>query len=188
MALQPVGSGSSVTITSAGAQVSSSFEIKSNALRICASNADAFVAINTGTTDTSSSDFYIPSGTVGTLALNRASTTAVNIEEGNTSAQTKVTLPEGRECPFIVGDYVSITGADEAQYNLTHKKVLDITSPVPSMGYSQSTLHIEGDVSGVTTAYLPNVPATVRKSVCLGVSGVGSGAVYYQQVQITGDA
>ena len=187
MAHNPVGSGSSIDCGNT-ATVGDAFSIQSDTLRIFANNVDAFVAITTGGADAALTDYAVPSGTAAGLSLKRASSTVVSISTDSTNAaQTKVYLHEGRESPFNGGDYVTISGANDSNWDLSHVKVVEITSLYSPNGYDQPILVGDANTSGILTAYTENTGAQVKKSVNLSAIGVGSGAVYYQQVQISGE-
>ena len=193
MAIRTVGTGASLGYSTAAATVSSSFSVQSNVLRMYADDASCFVGINTGNAGAASTDFYIPANTHASIALERASTTAAGIttdtadEESNNSI---IILPEGQQCPFNGGEYVTVTGANDSNCDtvLTHVKILSITSQFAPTGYTQSKLVVDANTLGIATAYTGNSYAQVRKSNNVTALGQGTGALYFQQVQITGEA
>jgi len=184
MALRPVGGGTSITINATSAQ-SSAFSVQSNVLRVVPVGAGAHVAIGTNPTATTS-DFYVPSGQATTLALTKASNRVVGITTGTT---TTIIFPEGTQCPFGVGDYVTLSGA-QSYYNslITHQPVISVDTSVGVNGYHQTRCSIGTDTSGITTAF-SSADASLTNSLKLAArSDSGSGVIHLQQVQISGQA
>ena len=112
MAHNPVGSGASFSFSNSSASVGSPFAIQSDSLRVYAATATAFVAITTGGADATTADYVVPAGEKATLYLKKATGIAVSIAEGNSSAETVIKLPEGVQCPFIPGEYVTVAVVD----------------------------------------------------------------------------
>ena len=192
MAHNPVGSGASFSFSNSAAGAGSTFAIQSDSLRVYADTATAFVAITTGGADATNADYVVPAGEKATLYLKKATGIAVSIAEGNSSAETVIKLPEGVQCPFIPGEYVTVDvdSGNDANWatQLTGVLITSIASPFSPNGYNQPQLTVDGDVSGISTAYNGAKPAFVRKAVAVSAIGLGAGALYYQQVQISGDA
>ncbi len=183
MAHRPVGIGTSFT-TSATSAMSTSFTVQSDVLRVTAVTSGAFVAIGTNPTATIQ-DYYIASGQSATLALTKASNRVVGITTGTT---TIVTVPEGTQVPFGVGDFVSITGSPEPLYNFVHVPVVSINTTSGIDGYYQTRLTLGFDSSGILTAFSAK-DATIKNSLRVAARTEGSGGtVYAQQVQISGQA
>jgi hypothetical protein len=185
MAHRPVGAGSSFTTTAGAATTSSAFSVQSSVLRVVAVGAAAHIAVG-ATPSATTADYYVPSGGTATLALTKASNRVAGITTGTT---TVITVPEGTQVPFGVGDYVSLTASGQSYYNFTHQEVLsiDITSGIN--GYHQTRMTVNYNSSGIVTAFSSsdaNVSASNKVSAYL--PGPGTGVIYYQQVQITGDA
>ena len=181
MAHRPIGAGISLT-TSATSGLTTSFIAQSNVLRIVAVTSGAFVAIGTNPTATTA-DYYIPAGTSATLAMTRASNRVAGITTGTT---TIIDCPEGTQAPFGVGDFVTLTGS--AHHNFVHAQVIsvDVTSGVD--GYYQKRFTVGHNSSGILTAF-SSPDASVSLSYRLAARTEGSaGAVYAQQVQISGQA
>ena len=118
MSHRPVGAGASFTFSAGTATTSSSFSVQSSVLRVVAVNSAAHVLIG-GNPSATTSDYYVPSGGTATLALTKASNRVVGVTTG---ATTVVTVPEGTQVPFGVGDYVSLTASGQSYYNFTHNK------------------------------------------------------------------
>jgi hypothetical protein len=181
MAHRPVGAGSSFTFTTGAATTSSAFSVQSSVLRIVAVGGAAHVAIGVTPTATNT-DYYIASGDTVTLGLTKASNRVVGVTTG---ATTLVSVPEGTQVPFGVGDYVTLSGS--SYHNFTHAEVLSVNTSSGVDGYFQTRMTVNYNSSGIVTAF--NSPdATVTTSNKVSAYGVGSGTLYIQQVQISGDA
>lgn len=183
MAHRPVGAGSSFTFTAGTASTSSTFSVQSNVLRVVAVGAAAHISVGS-TPSATSSDYYVPSGGTATLALTKASNRVVGVITGTT---TVVTVPEGTQVPFGVDDYVTLSVSGQSYYNFTHQKVLSVDTTSNIDGYFQKRMIINYNSSGIVTAF-SSVDATISASNKVSAYGLGSGTVYYQQVQISGDA
>lgn len=185
MAHRPVGIGTSLT-TSATSSMSTSFTVQSNVMRVTAVTAGAFVAIGTNPTATIG-DYYIPAGTSATLAMTKASNRVVAITTGTT---TTISVPEGTQVPFGVGDYVTLTGS--TYHNFIHQPVMSVDTSSYVGGSYQTTLVVNYDSSGILTAFSPygaSAGASLVMSQRLAAKTEGSaGIVYAQQVQISGQA
>jgi hypothetical protein len=183
MAHRPVGVGSSFSVTAGAASTSAAFQVYSDTLRIV-STSNAFVKIE-GEPTASSSDYYVTSVKDYTLALTPASSRITGIITGTTTA---IDFPQGTGSPFEVGDYVSLTVSDQSYYNFTHKLVSSVlTSTSAVNGYFSRRIIVENNSAGIVTAFNSN-NGDLRKSVKVSAFGVTSGAIYHQQVQISGDA
>ncbi len=181
MAHKPVGAGSSFNFTAGAASTSSSFSVQSSVLRIVAVGGAAHVKVD-GDPVASRSDYFIPSGESATLALTKASNRVVGVTTGTT---TIVTVPEGTQIPFGVGDYVTLSGS--TYHNFTHQQVLSVDTSAAVNGYYQTRMTVNYNSSGIVTAF-SNSDATVTLSNKVSAFGVGSGTLYLQQVQISGQA
>lgn len=183
MAHRPVGAGSSFTFTAGAATTSSSFSVQSSVLRVVAVGGAAHVAIGVNPTATNT-DYYVPSGETVTVALTKASNRVVGITTGTT---TIVTVPEGTQVPFGVGDYVTLTASGQSYYNFTNQQVLSVDTSAGVNGYYQTRMTVNYNSSGIVTAF-SSADASVVISNKISAYGVGSGTLYFQQVQITGQA
>lgn len=183
MAHRPVGAGSSFTFTAGAATTSSAFSVQSSVLRVVAVGGAAHVAIGV-TPAATNTDYYIPSGETVTLGLTKASNRVVGVTTGTT---TIVTVPEGTQVPFGVGDYVSLTATGQSYYNFTHQQVLSVDTSAGVGGYYQTRMTVNYNSSGIVTAF-SSTDASVVISNKISAYGVGSGTLYFQQVQITGQA
>jgi hypothetical protein len=106
MTHRPVGAGSSFAFTAGTATTSSAFSVQSDTLRVVATAA-AFISVG-ATPSATASDYYVLANTPATLALTKASNRVVGVTTGTT---TIVTVPEGTQVPFGVGDYVTLTAS-----------------------------------------------------------------------------
>ena len=183
MAHRPVGAGSSFTFTAGAASTSSAFTVQSSVLRVVAVGGAAHVAIGVNPTATNT-DYYIPSGETVTLGLTKASNRVVGVTTGTT---TIVTVPEGTQVPFAVGDYVTLTATGQSYYDFTHQRVLSIDTSAGVDGYFSTRMTVNYNSSGIVTAFSA-ADASVVVSNKVSAYGVGSGTLYFQQVQITGQA
>ena len=181
MAHRPVGAGSSVAFTSGTATTSTAFSVQSSVIRVVAVGGGAHVSVG-ATPSATRSDYYVPSGTVETLALTKASNRVAGVTTG---ATTIINAPEGTQIPFGVGDYVTLTGS--TYHNFTHQEVLSVDTSAGFDGYFQTRMTVNYDSSGIVTAFSAS-DASVTISNKVSAYGVGSGTLYYQQVQIAGEA
>ena len=183
MAHKPVGAGSSISFSAGAASTSSAFSVQSNVLRVVAVGGDAFIAVG-GNPSAATTDYYVPTGGAATLALTKASNRVVGVTTGVT---TIVTVPEGTQVPFGVGDYVTLTANGQSYYNFTHQEVTSIDTTSGVNGYHQTRMTVNYNSSGIATAFSAS-DASVTLSNKVSARGVGSGTLYFQQVQITGQA
>ena len=181
MAHRPVGTGSSFNFSAGAASTSSAFSVQSSVLRVVTVGAAAHIAIG-GTPSATNSDYYVPSGETATLALTKAKNRVVGVTTGTT---TIISVPEGTQVPFGVGDYVSLSGS--TYHNFIHQEVLSIDTSAGFDGYFQTRMTVNYDSSGIVTAFSAS-DASVTISNKVSAYGVGSGTLYYQQVQIAGEA
>jgi len=188
MAHRPVGTASSIAITKGSAVVSGTFAVKSNALRVVALNASAHVAISTGTATAAATDYVVTTSQPEVIALDVRMNQIQNIESSGTT--TIITLPQGQQNPFNLGDFITISGANDSNWNLSHKEITGINEDYVPNGYSEAKLHLRDvNSSGISTAYTQNSYAVAHKSIAVSSYGAdGTGALWYQQVQTSGDA
>jgi len=182
MAHRPVGAGSSFTFTAGTATTSTAFTVQSSVLRVVAVSGAAFVSVG-ATPSATSADYYVPSGGTETLALTKASNRVVGVTTGTT---TIVTVPEGTQVPFGVGDYVSLTALGQSYYNFTHQRVISVDTSSNVGGYYQTRMTVDYNSAGIVTAFASE--SSVSTSNKVSVFGAGSGTLYYQQVQVSGQA
>jgi hypothetical protein len=183
MAHRPVGIGSSFAFSAGSATTSSPFSVQSSVLRVVAVGGAAHIAVG-ATPSATPTDYYIPTGGTVTLGLTKASNRVVGVTTGTT---TIVTVPEGMQVPFGVGDYVTLTASGQNYYDFSHQKVISVDTSSGVEGYFQTRMTVDYNSSGILTAF-SSADTTVSASNKVSAYGVGSGAIYYQQVQISGDA
>jgi hypothetical protein len=179
---KPVGLGNSIAITVGTATTSGALSIQSKALRVVAVAGAAFIGIGTSPT-ASVTDYYVPSGGTATLALSPASQRVVGILTGTT---TTITFPEGTGSPFVVGDYVTLTSVGQPYYNFTHQAVTAVNATSGLGGFYSTRITVDTNTAGIITAF--STDGDLRKSIKVSAFGTGAGTLYYQQVQISGDA
>ena len=183
MAHRPVGAGSSFSFVAGAATTSSAFSVQSSALRVVAAGSAAHVVVGANPSATNA-DYYVASGESVTLGLTKASNRVVGVTTGST---TVITVPEGTQVPFGVGDYVSLVATGQTYYNFTHQEVLSVDTSSGVNGYYQTRMTVNYNSSGIVTAFSSR-DASVTLSNKVSAYGLGSGTVYYQQVQISGQA
>ena len=183
MAHRPVGVCSSFSFTAGAASTSTAFTVQSSVLRVVAVGGSAHVAIGV-TPAATSGDYYVPAGDTVTLGLSKASNRVVGVTTGTT---TIVTVPEGTQVPFGIGDYVTLTATGQSYYDFTHQRVISIDTSAHVDGYFQTRMTVDYDSSGIVTTFSA-ADASVVVSNKISAYGVDSGTLYFQQVQITGQA
>ena len=192
MTVRTVGIGSSVPLNST-AKLSNAFNVQSNVMRIVAKGASAHVAITTGPLATNT-DFFILSGEEEQIALTKGSQVVVGITTGTT---TILEAPEGTQMPFIIGDYVTLDTANDANYTtlINHVKVTDVKNTIPSIdggGYTRSRVTVDANTAGIITAYTSNSGGSLMTSkkisakIADGETASSTACLYFQQVQKTG--
>ena len=193
MTLRTVEAGTSIT-TSATSAKSGAISGKSTALRLVATGQNTHVAIGTEPT-AAVTDFIIPSGGVATLGFTNTSARVVSYTKGTT---TTIDFPEGTSSPFAVGDYVSLDladGSSQTSYNFTHKRVYAVydrgntADAYAGENYFGSRIIIENDYGVNNNTPLIDNNTSLRASFKVAArTDTGSGTLYIQQVQISGDA
>ena len=194
MTLRTVEAGASITTSATSAQ-SSAISGKSTALRVVATGQNHHVAIGTDPT-AAVTDFFIPSGGVATLAVSNTSAKVAAISTATT--YTYIDFPQGTSSPFAAGDCVSLDlagGSDQDYYNFSHKRVKQVYSSgrtseaYSGENYFSQRIVVENDYGRNISTSLVDNNTTLRGSYKVAArSDSGSGKLYIQQVQITGDA
>ena len=195
MAHNPVGSGSSLTVSTDTAKViAAGIAQQSDTLRVSlvgASGMDgAHIKVGEMPTATTA-DFYLVKGETATLNIDRPSSQRVTgITTGST---TIVQFPEGTGTPFGVGSSVSITVTDQSYYDdiIKDSSVTAVDNTAGVGGAFGTRITLDADTSGIVTAV--SGYATLRNSFKVSALAKGNaadvtGALYYQQVQVTGEA
>ena len=195
MALNPVGSGASIALTTDTANTTSSIAQKANTLRVVLVGADAVqgahVAIGTDASATTS-DFYVVKNEPASINIFRPSSQrVVGITTGTT---TLIDFPEGTGSPFAVGSRVDLTVTGQSYYDdvvgfATVSKVWDGAN---IGGHYSTRITVDANTSGIVTAYNSTNYAELRNSfkvsaLAKGGAVTGKSTLYYQQVQISGE-
>ena len=195
MALNPVGSGSSLTVSTDTAKViAAGIAQQAKSLRVTLVGASGMdgAHVKTGTMPTATTaDFYLVKGETATLNIDRPSSQRVTgITTGST---TIVQFPEGTGTPFGVGSSVSITVTDQSYYDdiIKDSSVTAVDNTAGVGGAFATRITLDADTSGIVTAV--SGYATLRNSFKVSALAKGNaadvtGALYYQQVQVTGEA
>jgi hypothetical protein len=131
----------------------------------------------------STSDYYIPSGGTATSSSYKASNRVVGVTTGTT---TIVSVPEGTQVPFGTRRFCH-PKSGSTYHNFNHTEVLSVDTSAGVNGYFQTRMTVNYNSSGIITAF-SSADATVITSNKVSAYGAGSGTLYYQQVQISGDA
>jgi hypothetical protein len=181
MSHKPVGVGASFSFTAGTATTSSAFSVQSSILRVVAVGGAAHISVGS-TPSATAADYYVPSGGTATLALTKASNRVAGVTTGTT---TIVAVPEGTQVPFGIGDYVTLSGS--LHHNFTHAQVLSVDTSSGVNGFFQTRMVVNYNSSGIVTAF-SSPDASVTASNKVSAFGVGAGALYHQQVQITSEA
>ena len=194
MTLRTVGAGPSIT-TGAASQQSIPISGKSTAIRVVATGQNTHVAIGTDPT-ASVTDFVVPKDSAATLGFTNTSAKVAAISTSTT--YTIIDFPQGTSSPFAVGDYVSLDladGSSQTSYNFTHKRVYAVydrgntADAYAGENYFGSRIIIENDYGVNNNTPLIDNNTSLRASFKVAArTDSGSGKLYIQQVQISGDA
>jgi hypothetical protein len=181
MTHRPVGVGASFNFSAGTTTTSTAFSVQSNTIRVVAVGAAAHIAVG-GTPSATIADYFVPSGGTATLALTKASNRIVGVTTGTS---TVLTCPEGTQLPFGVGDYVTLSGS--TYHNFTSAEVLSVDTSSGVEGLFQTRMTVNYNSSGILTAF-SSPDASVVTANKVSAYGVGAGTLYYQQVQLSGQA
>ena len=194
MTLRTVGAGTSIT-TGTASQQSGFISGKSTALRVVATGQNTHVAIGTDPT-AAVTDFVVPKDSAATLAFSNASAKVASISTSTT--YTLIDFPQGTSSPFGVGDYVTLDladGSDQDYYPFTHKRVYAVYDAARTAyaregeNWFGQRIVIENDYGRNIATSLSDNNTTLRGSFKVAAkTDTGSGKLYIQQVQITGEA
>ena len=194
MTLRTVGAGTSIT-TGAASQQSIPISGKSTAIRVVATGQNTHVAIVTEPT-AAVTDFVVPKDSAATLAFSNTSAKISGITTATTF--TYIDFPQGTSSPFAAGDYVSLDladGSDQDYYEFSHKRVYAVYdgSRTAYRGSGENwfgqRIIVENDYGRNISTSLTDDNTTLRGSFKVAArTDSGSGKLYIQQVQITGDA
>ena len=192
MAHRPVGSGVSVALSGATTVSTGIITHFSDTVRVVPLGGDAHVVVGTDPT-ASNFDYYVPSGGSATLSLGRPK--SQKVVGVTTGATTIIDFPAGTGSPFGVGDAVSLTATNQSYWDFTHKTVSSVNNTADNTGYFNTRIVVDNDygVGYAHTALDATNPgyswAELRGSFKVAaLTSTGSGTIYAQQVQVTGDA
>ena len=111
---------------------------------------------------------------------------------------TLIDFPQGTSSPFGVGDYVTLDladGSDQDYYPFTHKRVYAVYDAARTAyaregeNWFGQRIVIENDYGRNIATSLSDNNTTLRGSFRVAAkTDTGSGKLYIQQVQITGEA
>ena len=194
MTLRTVGAGTSIT-TGAASQQSIPISGKSTAIRVVATGQNTHVAIGTEPA-AAVTDFVVPKDSAATLAFSNTSAKVSAISTSTT--YTLIDFPAGTSSPFAAGDYVSLSlanGSAQDYYEFTHKRVKQVYSSgrtseaYSGENYFSQRIVVENDYGRNISTSLTDNNTTLRGSFRVAAkTDTGSGKLYIQQVQITGEA
>ena len=192
MAHNPVGSGASIALTVDTANTSALMAHKANTLRVVLIGESgiqgAHVSIGTDASATTY-NYYVVKNVPATINIFRPSSQrVVGITTGTT---TTIEFPEGTGSPFGAGSSVAITVTGQSYYD-------DIingngVASVDNSAFGNGKIVVNADTSGIVTAYDSSNYAELRNSfkvsaLAKGGAATEKAALYYQQVQVTGEA
>ena len=194
MTLRTVGAGTSIT-TGTASQQSIPISGKSTALRVVATGQNTHVAIGTEPT-AAVTDFVVPKDSAATLAFSNTSAKVSSISTSTT--YTIIDFPQGTSSPFAAGDYVTLetpsTGGQD-YYDFTHKRVYTVYDGTRTAYARQGEnwfgqrIVVENDYGRNISTSLIDDNTTLRTSFKVAArTDSGSGKLYIQQVQISGEA
>ena len=199
MALQPVGSGSSIA---SGASAShAKFSHQTDTVRVYADGCTSHVSVG-NTAVAAATDFIVPANHEPlTINIGRPSAQRV-VGVTTTNTTTVIDFPEGTGNPFFVGQRVSLTVTDpqNRHFEFTDKPVASINNTSNVGGFFGTRLvvtHAYGAIAGVHTAYVSGDGQTAELRDVVHISALAkpnghglaaTGAVHFQQVQVTSGA
>ena len=108
-----------------------------------------------------------------------------NITKG---AATTIDLPEGTGCPFEVDDVIVTSGiTGETGFNTT-AKVVSIDSSANTYGYHSERITTDHNSSSLSGTPVVTAGEIRRLLTVAARTDSGTGKLYAQQVQVSGDA
>ena len=180
--LNPVDPAFTIT-TGAASVLSSAFAHKTDAVRLVAIGADAYVEIGTSP-DADPTNFLVAVGEPEILSLGAPKSQQVVAVTVGTA--TTVSLPEGMGCPFNVGDTVSLTVTGQSYYDFSHQVITAVNNGNRVDGYTPKVT-ISTGTAGIATALSADSRATLRNSLKIAAeAAAGAGTLHCQQVQNAG--
>ena len=184
MAHQPVGDSQTLTTGTGSTRVQ--FAVQTDTVRVVPISQNVHVAIGTTATATTS-DYFVPAGTSATLNLGRAS--SIGVAGVTTGTATVIDLLEGMGNPFKVNDVLTISGITGVTGFNTTAKVVSIQE-ARTIGYAQfgAKLTIDHDSRGLYAGDAVVTAGQARRTLTVAArTDSGTGKMYVQQVQISGE-
>ena len=197
MAFNPVSTGASLAVAVNGSTVTTgSFEQhQSDTLRVTC-NVDSHVAVGIGSTNAAAAgSVFIKGGETVNINTGRPSSTRVT-GLSTSGTNTTVTFAEGTGCPFYVGQLITVrtNSVSDKHWEFAKKEITSINTS-PNSFSTQITVANDYGIGAAATAFtqsntISNTEARADLVVsCKGAAAnVQLGALYYQQVQVSGDA
>ena len=174
MAHKVVGTGTTVAISVGTGATSIPISLQTGYLRVATSVAAHVSIAATATEIATRNNYFVPS-TSDVILKDRVASSRVSA--ATTGSSTTYTFNQNNGNPFLVGDFVTVTGSTVSGYNCSHQL---ITS-------SNTTPGLESITSSATsTAFTGS--ADVRRSVVVNTFGNAAGYAQISQVQITSQA
>ena len=184
MAHQPVGDSQTIDTSATSAMVQ--FAVQSDTVRVVPISQNVHVAIGT-TAVATTSDYFVPKETSATLNLGRAS--SMGIADITKGASTVITLSEGMGNPFKVDDVLTISGVTGVTGFNTTAKVVSVQE-ARTIGYAQfgAKLTVDHDSRALNSDNAVTTAAEARRTLTVAArTDSGTGKMYVQQVQISGE-
>lgn len=178
MAHKVVGTGTTVAIFVGTGATSIPISLQTGYLRIATSVASHVGIASTATTTASRNDYFVPTSDV-TILKDRVASSRVSAATTGTS--TTYTFDQNNGNPFLVGDFVTVTGSSVSGYNCSHQL---ISSSNTTPGSESVTVSFNS--SATTAAFTGS--ADVRRSVVVNTFGNAAGYAQISQVQIVSQA
>ncbi len=208
MALNPVGAGTSLALVAAGTVVQNQTGAQTHQsayLRCVAVDCPVNVAVSMATTAAATAgitSFFIRKDTSETLFIGKPRSNRVVGLTTETDGTVTIDFAEGTGTPFNGGDAVSLTVTGQDYYDFSHKIVNSVNSTSGLNGYYSTRINVNYDYGddnpgGIQTTFnnAGQVSwAEMRSSFMVGAQAAGAlgaqgtGALYIQQVQTSGDA
>ena len=208
MALNPVGAGTSIQLVAAGTVVQNQTGAQTHQsayLRCVAVDCPVNVAVSMATTAAATAgitSFFIRKDTSETLFIGKPRSNRVVGLTTETDGTVTIDFAEGTGTPFNGGDAVSLTVTGQDYYDFSHKIVNSVNSTSGLNGYYSTRINVNYDygddnIGGIQTTFnnAGQVSwAEMRSSFMVGAQSAGAlgaqgtGALYIQQVQTSGDA
>tara|TARA_R100000742_G_C4245340_1_gene64357 strand:- start:45 stop:626 length:582 start_codon:yes stop_codon:yes gene_type:complete len=192
MAIRSVGIGTSVSIGAASVQTDY-FDVQSDTIKITAVGGDCFVAVGNTPAATRES-LYLAANTSMSLGMTKASQRVTGITTGTT--ETILSFPEGQQCPFGHGNYISVeTGDGYAGVGsyLSHVRVISVNNKAGSP-WADGCFMTQCTVAANSEKIIPadvdfaDARAIASHRVAVIQAGTNAGAhIHCHQVQITGE-